>query len=119
MDDLSTEKRACRRYDVTDFVVAVFSTRLGRVVNISRSGLAIQLTDTDFETLPDECKTSLLSRSNGFLIKDVSLKLVRREVMLSVPINSAKLQTIGAKFHTSDSIQLSKIKRCLFLWSYS
>lgn len=110
MNNLPTEKRACKRYNLTDFVVAVFSTRLGRVVNISESGLAIQLTDSDFESLPDECKISLLSKSKGFLVEEVPLKLVRKEVMPSGPIDSIKLQTIGAKFNTSDSIQLSKIK---------
>lgn len=113
MNDLSAEKRMCKRYNVTDFVVAVFSTRHGRVVNISESGLAIQLPDADFESLPDECKISLLSRRKGFLIEDVPLKLVRREVMPSAPINSTKLQTIGVKFNTSDVNQLSKIKLCI------
>lgn len=113
MDDLFAEKRACKRYNVTDFVVAVFSNRLGRVVNISKNGLAIQLANPDFESLPDECKTSLLSRSKGFLIKDVPLKLVRREVLPSTPIHKSKLQTIGVRFNTSDSIQLSKIKECI------
>ena len=111
MKDLPAEKRKCKRYNVTDFVVAVYSTRLGRVVNISENGLAIQLIDTDFESLPDECKTSLLSRSKGFLIEEFPLKLVRKEVTPSTPANRVKLQTIGAKFDTSDALLLRKIRQ--------
>lgn len=113
MDDLAEEKRTYKRYNVTDFVVAIFSTKLGRVVNISKNGLAIQVTDADFESLPDECKTSLFSKTKGFLIEDIPLKLVRREVMSSTLINYTKLHTIGAKFNTSDSGQLLKIKQCI------
>jgi len=115
MDNPSTEKRKCKRYNVTDIIVTVHAARLGRVINISESGLAIKLIDTDFESLPEECKTSLLTRARGFLVKELPLKLIRKkEVMPFLPDNSAKIQTVGAKFNISDAIQLCKIKQYIF-----
>ena len=114
MDNSSAEKRKCKRYNITDIVVTVHAARLGRVINISESGLAIKLIDTDFESLPEECKTSLLTRARGFLVKELPLKLIRKEVMPSLPDNSAKIQTVGAKFNISDAIQLCKIKQYIF-----
>ena len=114
MDNSSVEKRKCKRYNVTDIVVTVDATRLGRVINISESGLAIKLIDTDFESLPKECKTSLLTRARGFLVKELPLKLIRKEVMPSSPSKKAKIQTVGAKFNISDAIQLCKIKQYIF-----
>ena len=69
MKDLLAEKRAQIRYNVNDFVVAVFDKRIGRVINISKNGLALQLTDGSFEPIPDECITSLLSRSKVSWLK--------------------------------------------------
>ena len=114
MDNSSVEKRKCKRYNVTDIVVTVDATRLGRVINISESGLAIKLIDTDFKSLPEECKTSLLTRARGFLVKELPLKLIRKEVMPSSPSKNAKIQTVGAKFNISDAIQLCKIKQYIF-----
>lgn len=106
MDNSFVEKRKLKRYNVTDFVVAAFSNRLGRLMNISENGLAVQLMDdTDLESLPEEFKTSLLIVAKGFLVEDLPLKLVRKETM-----PSSYLSTIAAKFDTSDTIQLGKIK---------
>ncbi|MBC8317055.1 MAG: PilZ domain-containing protein [Desulfobulbaceae bacterium] len=117
MANSSAEKRKCKRYNVPDFMVAIYDNRLGRVINISESGLAIKLIDSDFESLPEAGKTSLLTRTRGFLIEGLPLKLVRKEVLSSTPRNSKKLQTIGVKFNISDAIQLCKIKQYLFLLS--
>ena len=67
MGNSSAEKRKCKRYNVTDFVVAMYSTRLGRLINISENGIAIQLIDEDLESLPDKCKTSFLYKAKPFV----------------------------------------------------
>ena len=108
MNDLFTEKRKCKRYNVTDFVIAVYANRLGRLINISESGLAIQLIDADLELLPEESKASFFTATKGFLIEELPLKLVQKKIK---PSSNYKLQTIGAKFNTSDAIQLCKIKQ--------
>ena len=108
MNDLFTEKRKCKRYNVTDFVIAVYANRLGRLINISESGLAIQLIDADLESLPEESKASFFTATKGFLIEELSLKLVQKKIK---PSTNYKLQTVGAKFNTSDAIQLCKIKQ--------
>ena len=105
MDNSSTEKRKYKRYNVTDFVVAVLSNRLGRIINISENGLVVQLMDNDLESLPEKCKTFFVSKNRGFLIEDLPLILVRKKV-----IPSSHISTVAAKFDTSDTNQLCKIK---------
>ena len=109
------EKRAFKRYSVPDFVVAVFDNRLGRVVNISKSGMAVQLTGLDFHSLPKECETSLLSKSKGFLIEDIPLTVVRKDIASFCSLSHSRLHTIGVKFNTSNSPRhLSKLLP--FIW---
>ena len=103
------EKRKSKRYEVRDFVLATCGPKLGHVINISEKGLAFKLMDTDVDSLPETCKTSLLTKTKGFLVEELSLKLVRKEVMSSSPTS-----TIAAKFETSDVIQLCKIKQYIF-----
>ena len=86
----------------------VYANRLGRLINISESGLAIQLIDADLESLPEESKASFFTATKGFLIEELSLKLVQKKIK---PSTNYKLQTVGAKFNTSDAIQLCKIKQ--------
>ena len=105
MDNSFSEKRSCKRYNVTDFVVAVFDNRLGRIINISENGLAVQLLDDDLKSLPEKCTTFFFSKDKGFLIEDLPLKLVRKEIILS-----PHLSTVAAKFDTSDTNQLCRIK---------
>jgi hypothetical protein len=114
MENSSLEKRKCKRYNLTDFVVAVSTTRLGRVINISASGIAIKLIDADFKSLPEECKISLLTRAKGFLVEELPLKIVRKELIPASSRNSEKIQTIGAKFNIADAIKRCKVKQFLF-----
>ena len=95
MDNSFTEKRKYKRYNVTDFVVVAFANKLGRLMDISENGVAVQLMDEDLESLPEGCKSSLLTVAKGFLIEDLPLKLVRKEVMSSSPIS-----TVAAKLDT-------------------
>ena len=100
------EKRKHQRYDVNDFVLAVCGSKFGQVINISEKGLAFKLMYADLEALPDNCITSLLSKSKGFLVEELSLKLVRKEGMTTIPSS-----TIAAQFTTSDTVQLGNIKK--------
>ena len=109
MDNSSVEKRRCKRYDVTDFVVAVYANKLGRLINISESGLAIQLTNDDLESLPEKCKTFFVSKGRGFLVEDLPLKLVRKEVIPSSP-----LSTVAVKFDNLNAIKIREIKQCIW-----
>jgi hypothetical protein len=106
MANFSTEKRKYKRYNVTDFVVAVFGNRLGQILNISENGIAVQLLDDDFKLLPEKCRTFFISKDKGIMIEDLPLKLVRKEVV-APPF----LSTVAAKFDTSDTDQLGKIKK--------
>jgi len=106
METASLEKRKHKRYDVNDFVLAVCGTKLGQVINISEKGLAFKLMYADWESLPDNCRTSLLTKAKGFLVEELSLKLVRKEVMHTNPSG-----TVAAQFNTSDAIQLNNIKK--------
>ena len=117
MENSPVEKRKCKRYNVPDFLVALYDNRLGRVVNISENGLAIKLFDTNLESLPESCKISLLTRTRGFLVENLPLKLVRKEDQPSAIKNKKRLQTIGVTFAASDIMQLCKIKQYLFLLS--
>lgn len=105
MGNFSVEKRKCKRYKVTDFVVAVFADRLGQITNISESGLALHLVDDDLESLPEKCNTFFVSKDRGFLIEDLSLKIVRKKIK-----RPPYISTVAAKFATSDTNQLCKIK---------
>ena len=109
MEKRSLEKRKHQRYDVSDFILAVCGLKLGHVINISEKGLAFKVMDTDLDSLPDVCKTSLLTKTKGFLVEEVSLKLVRKEI---APRSSTS--TVAAKFETADAIQLCKIKQYIF-----
>ncbi|NOR10162.1 MAG: hypothetical protein GQ541_01580 [Desulfovibrionaceae bacterium] len=100
------EKRKCKRYNVSDFVAVPLANRLGRLINISETGIAIQLYNEDSEALPEECKTYFLTVGKGFLIEDLPLKLVRKEIMPSSPIT-----TVAAKFDTPNTNQLGKIRK--------
>ena len=106
MDNSTVEKRKYKRYNVTDFIVAMCSNKLGRVVNISENSIAIRLYGEDLTSLPEACTTSLLTVAKGFLIEDLPLKLVRKEIILS-----PHLFTVAAQFATSDIIQLDKVKQ--------
>jgi len=106
MDNNSIEKRKFKRYNVTNFVVTPIANRLGRLINISENGLAIQLYDEHLETLPEKWQTYFLTVDKGFLIEDLPLKLVRKEGKPFSPIS-----IVTAKFDTSDAIQLNQIKQ--------
>ena len=108
MDNSSVEKRKCKRHNVTDFVVAVLANRLGRIINISECGLAVQLIDNDLESVPEQCETFFLSKDRGFLIENLPLKLVRKKVMPSPYIS-----TVAAQFDTPDAIKLREIKQLI------
>jgi len=99
------EKRKYKRHDVTNFVVATLPNRLGRLINISENGLAIQLYDEDIENLPQMFKTSLLTAAKGFLIEDLPLKLVRKEVK-----PSTSMSTVAVEIATTDTKQHDKIR---------
>ena len=105
MNELSEEKRKFKRYNAIDFVVVTFANKLGRLMDISENGLAVKLMDKDLESLPEKCKSSLLTTAKGFLVEDLPLKLVRKEIMSSSPIS-----TVAAKFDTPDTNQLGKIR---------
>jgi hypothetical protein len=106
MDNSFVEKRRYRRYDVKDFVVGTLSNRLGHLMNISESGLALHFYNEDIEYLiKKEFKTSLLIVGKGFWVKDLPIRLVRKEVKLNSTIT-----IIAAEFNTHDNNQLCKIK---------
>ena len=106
MGNSSAEKRKYTRYNVTDFIVAVFANRLGRIINISESGLTVQIIDDELESLPEKCKTFFVSKDRGFLIEDLPLKLLRKEVM-----PSSHISAVAAQFDTSDASKLREIKQ--------
>ena len=103
---LLVEKRKYKRYNVTDFIVAMCSNKLGRVVNISENSIAIRLYGEDLTSLPEACTTSLLTVAKGFLIEGLPLKIVRKEGIPNTPIG-----TVAAKFNTSEVAQLGIIKQ--------
>ncbi|MBC8318939.1 MAG: PilZ domain-containing protein [Desulfobulbaceae bacterium] len=106
MANSSAEKRKHKRHNVTEFLVAVFDNRLGRIINISEKGLAVQMLDDDLKSLPEKFETFFFSKDKGFLVEDLPLKLVRKEIILS-----PHLFTVAAQFATSDIIQLDKVKQ--------
>ena len=100
-----TENRNHKRYNVHDFVVAVFADRIGQIINISESGLAMHLIDNDLESLPEKCKTFFVSKDRGFLTDDLFIRLVRKKIML--PPN---ISLVAVQFDTTDAKQLFTIR---------
>ena len=105
MDNSSVEKRKYKRYNVTDFIVVIIDNKLGQLIDISENGLAIHLYNEDLKSLPEKCNSSLLTVAKGFLVEDLPLTLVRKQLMSSSPIS-----ILAAKFTTSDATKLRKIK---------
>ena len=110
MDNSFKEKRNFKRYNVTDFVIVTFADKQGRLMDISENGLAFKLLavtvmDKDLKSLPKKCKSSLLKVGKGFLIENLPLKLIRKEI-----VHSPYISTVAAIFDNPDANQLCKIK---------
>jgi hypothetical protein len=113
MNDSFEDKRECKRHKVTDFVVAVYADRLGRLIDISESGFSMQMLCSESATLPEEGTTSFLTKEKGFLAEKLPLKQVRKEDAPFAAVDSVMLHTVGAKFDISNPSQQFKVKRVI------
>jgi hypothetical protein len=113
MYDSFEEKRKSKRHNITDFVVAIYADRLGRLIDISESGFSMQLFSADSVSLPKEGTTSFLTKDRGFLVEELPLKQVRKIESQFDSIDNVKLQTVGAQFDISNPAQQFKVKRVI------
>jgi c-di-GMP-binding flagellar brake protein YcgR len=107
METTFKEHRKYKRYAQPDDAVAVCNTKIGRVINISEGGMAVNwLGDTSF---PDDGIVTILSNSKDILINDLPARFIsaRNEQSSNRAI---KMTRTGVSFNFANTKQHRQIK---------
>jgi hypothetical protein len=107
METTFKEQRKYKRYTQPDDAVAVCNTKIGRVINISEGGMAVNwLGDTSF---PDTGTVTILSNSKALFINDLPARFLsaRNEQSSNRAI---KMKRTGVSFNFANPKQHRQIK---------
>jgi hypothetical protein len=107
MEATFEEQRKYKRYAQPDDAVVVCHTKIGRVINISEGGMAVNwLGDTSFR---DDATVTILSNSKDLLINDLPVRFLsaRNETSSNRAI---KRQRTGISFNFANPKQHRQIK---------
>jgi hypothetical protein len=107
MEATFEEQRKYKRYAQPDDAVVVCHTKIGRIINISEGGMAVNwLGDTSF---PDDATVTILSNSKDILINDLPVRFLsaRKEPSSNRAI---KMKRTGISFNLANPKQHRQIK---------
>ena len=102
------EHRKHKRYAVTDDAIAATSTKIGRIINISEGGMAVNwICD---EPLSGDNKVTILCRTEDLFIKDLPIRMIRNDNKF-MPVSTFQIQSMGVKFNFSNTDQHNQVKQ--------
>ncbi len=108
MDSASPDRREHKRYAVPDDAVSMCNGKVGRIINISDGGMAVNfILDEPFS---EESEATILCRTNNLYIKDSAIEIVRKSDRPFASMGTFRIQTIGVKFNFSNIAQRDQIK---------
>ena len=108
MENNFLEKRKHKRYFATDDVIIVCHNHIGRVINISESGIAIKFIDCT-EDSTNEFKGDFLCNTTNPDIEKLPLELVRKEDDKLSPFGGFVTKTLGFTFKKLNAIQQKQV----------
>ena len=93
---------------MTDDAIATSNTKVGRIINISEGGMAVNyISEGSFS---EENKATILCKTKSLFIKDLPIRLVHKNDKPLSPMSTFKIQTVGIKFNYSNAAQHDQIK---------
>ncbi len=112
MESASPDRRKHKRYTVPDDAISTCNRKVGRIINISEGGMAVNFIFD--EPFSEENNVSILSRTDNLFIKDIPVKLVHKMDGQHSFTGTFQLQTVGARFNYLDGAQQEQIKEYIF-----
>ncbi len=108
METTFVEQRKHKRYAPPDDAVAVCNTKIGRIINISEGGMAVNwIGDTSFS---GDGMVTFLSSSKDVLINDLPVRFLSVRNEQASSMNAIKVQCIGVSFNYADTAQHDHVK---------
>ena len=104
------ERRKHKRYAGAEDAIVRFSSRIGRIINISEGGMAIHLIDI-LESLPDELEATIFCSTTNTKIKGLALKIVRENETIFPKFAGFATRIIGVTFTNPNAIQQEQIRQ--------
>ncbi len=110
MEQAFVDRRKHERYVVKDDAIALFNKKIGRIVNISEGGMAVNFLSHD-KPFSERGATTIFCRMKALLIEDLQMKVVRTTHKPFSPNSRVKIRTIGVEFDYSMESEHEKIMR--------
>ncbi len=108
MENASSDRREHKRYAVADDAICMFNEKVGRIINISEGGMAVNfLLDEPFS---EENAVTILCRSKDLFINNIPAKLVHEKDRQRLSMGKFDAQTVGVKFKHLRGAQNDQIK---------
>ena len=111
MGNQFVDQRKHKRYAATDKAIAICNTKVGRIIDISRGGMAVIFTSND--SFSGEDRTTIFSKYKNLLIEEIPMIFVREIDTQSTPTSPFQIRTVGIQFNYSNSEQQDQIKQYL------
>ncbi len=97
MENAFSERRRHERFLATDDAIAVYNKKIGRIVDISEGGMAVNFISHD-EPFSEEGKAIVLCRAKELLIENLQLKVVRKNETPFSQRSRFQIRTVGVEF---------------------
>jgi hypothetical protein len=109
LENASSDRRKHKRYTVPDDAISVCNTKIGRVLNISEGGMAVNFITA--EPFSEGNMVTIICGTKSLLIQNLPIRLVRKNDKPFSFMSTFQIQTVGIKFNYSNTAQHDQIKQ--------
>jgi len=109
LKNASLDHRKHKRYAVTDDAIAASNRKIGRIINISEGGMAVNWISVE----PFLCdnKVTILCRTENLFIKDLLIRMVRNNNKPFGFMSTFQIRSMGVEFNYSNTEQHNQVKQ--------